>query len=85
DGVDHHRIGIGQAGARVLNGALSAFNAGVRGYYFALAAAAWMFGPIPLALATLGAVLLLAWRQTASPAANAVRDLRKALDRSGTE
>ncbi|MDO9337106.1 MAG: DUF599 family protein [Caulobacter sp.] len=76
---------IGQAGARVLNGALSAFNAGVRGYYFALAAAAWMFGPIPLALATLGAVLLLAWRQTASPAANAVRDLRKALDRSGTE
>jgi uncharacterized membrane protein len=71
---------IGQAGARVLNGALSAFNTGVRGYYFALAAAAWMFGPVAFAIATLGAVLLLAWRQTGSPAANAIRDLRKALD-----
>ena len=69
----------------VLTGSLSAVNAGVRGYYFALAAAAWMFGPGPLAIATLGAVLLLAWRQTASPAANAVRNLRQALDKSGTE
>lgn len=76
---------IGQAGARVLNGALSAFNAGVRGYYFALAGAAWMFGPIPFAIATMGAVMLLAWRQTHSPAAEAVRNLRKALDESGAE
>lgn len=76
---------IGQAGARVLNGALSAFNTGVRGYYFALAAAAWMFGPVAFAIATLGAVMLLAWRQTASPTANAVRELKKALDDSGSE
>ena len=74
---------IGQAGARVLNGALGAFNTGVRGYYFALAAAAWMFGPLPFAIATVGAVALLAWRQTRSPAAEAVRTLRKALDDSG--
>jgi uncharacterized membrane protein len=76
---------IAQAGARVLNGSLTAFNAGVRGYYFALAAAAWMFGPIPFAIATLGAVILLAWRQTLSPAATAVRNLRRTLDESGTE
>ncbi|WGM40623.1 DUF599 family protein [Caulobacter sp. NIBR1757] len=75
---------IGQAGARVLNGALGAFNTGVRGYYFALAAAAWMFGPLPFAIATVGAVALLAWRQTRSPAAEAVRTLRKALDDSGS-
>ncbi|HYE46517.1 MAG TPA: DUF599 family protein [Caulobacter sp.] len=71
---------VAQAAALVLNGSLTAFNAGVRGYYFALAAAAWMFGPAAFATATLGAVLLLAWRQTGSPAARAVRSLRKTLD-----
>ena len=76
---------VAQAAARVLNGALTAFNTGVRGYYFALAAAAWMFGPGPFAIATLGAVLLLAWRQTLSPAAQAVRGLRKTLDETGVE
>ncbi|WP_346764215.1 DUF599 family protein [Caulobacter sp. SLTY] len=76
---------VAQAAARVLNGSLTAFNAGVRGYYFALAAAAWMFGPVAFAGATLGAVLLLAWRQTYSPAAMAVRELRKTLDQSGRE
>jgi uncharacterized membrane protein len=76
---------VAQASARMLNGSMTAFNAGVRGYYFALAASAWMFGPIPFALATLGAILLLAWRQTYSPAALAIRSLRETLDRSGTE
>ncbi len=79
------RDAVAQAGARVLNGALTAFNAGVRGYYFALAAAAWMFGPIPFVLATVGAVSLLAWRQTYSPTAGAVRALRVALDESGED
>ncbi|MFZ3007116.1 MAG: DUF599 family protein [Phenylobacterium sp.] len=69
----------GEAAARLLNPALSAFNAGVRGYYFALAAAAWLFGPIAFLAATLGAVSLLLWRQRRSRAAAAIADLRKLL------
>jgi uncharacterized membrane protein len=66
--------------ARLLNPALSTFSAGVRGYYFALAAAAWLFGPIALIIATLGATGLLIWRQKRSPAADALRDLRRLID-----
>ncbi|WP_310542637.1 DUF599 family protein [Phenylobacterium sp.] len=69
----------GEAAARLLNPALSAFNAGVRGYYFALAAAAWLFGPISFLVVTLGAVSLLIWRQRHSKAAAAIRDLRALL------
>ncbi len=69
-----------EASAAVLNPALSAFNAGVRGYYFALAAATWIFGPAAFAVATLGAVALLAWRQRSSPSAAAVARLRRVLD-----
>jgi uncharacterized membrane protein len=70
----------GDAAARLLNPALHAFNAGVRGYYFALAAAAWLFGAPAFIAATLGAVALLAWRQRRSPAAAAVADLRRLLE-----
>jgi uncharacterized membrane protein len=70
----------GQAAAAVLTPALSASNAGVRGYYFALAAAAWLFGPRAFIFVTLGAVGLLAWRQAFSPAAKAVRRVRTLLD-----
>jgi uncharacterized membrane protein len=72
----------GAAAALLINPALSSFNAGVRGYYFALAAAAWLFGPIPFIAATVGAVALLLWRQRRSRAAAAVHDLRKLLDGS---
>lgn len=71
----------GEAAARLLNPALSAFNAGVRGYYFALAAAAWLFGPVAFMAATLGAVSLLLWRQRRSKAAGAIRDIRTLLER----
>ncbi|MDB5430499.1 MAG: hypothetical protein JWP35_1615 [Caulobacter sp.] len=70
----------GEASARLLNPALSAFNAGVRGYYFALAAAAWLLGPVAMAAATVGAVALLVWRQRRSPAAGAVGTLRALLE-----
>jgi uncharacterized membrane protein len=73
----------GDAAARLLNPALHAFNAGVRGYYFALAAAAWLFGAPAFIAATLGAVALLAWRQRRSPAAAAVADLRRLLESRG--
>lgn len=70
----------GEAAARLLNPALSSFNRGVRGYYFALAAAAWLFGPLAFALATLAAMTLLMTRQRRSPAARAIADLRKILE-----
>jgi len=73
------KTAYGEAAARLLNPALSAFNAGVRGYYFSLAAAAWLFGPIAFMTATLGAVSLLLWRQRRSKAAGAIADLRKLL------
>lgn len=66
--------------ARVLNPALSSFNAGVRGYYFGLAAAAWLFGPVAFVAATGGAIALLVWRQRRSPAAKAISDLRHKLE-----
>lgn len=71
----------GEVTARMLNPALSSFNAGVRGYYFALAAAAWLFGPYAFMGATLGSVALLLWRQRRSPAAKAIGDLRRLLER----
>lgn len=73
------KAAYGEAAARLLNPALSAFNAGVRGYYFSLAAAAWLFGPVAFMAATLGAVSLLLWRQRRSKAAGAIADLRRLL------
>ncbi len=66
--------------ARLLNPALSSFNAGVRAYYFAAAAAAWLFGPCAFMGATLAAVTLLFWRQKFSPAAAAITSIRGILE-----
>ena len=70
-----------EATGGILNPALSAFNAGVRGYYFALAAAAWLLGPHAFIAATLGALALLLWRQRRSRASTAVRKVRQILER----
>ncbi|WP_394761310.1 DUF599 domain-containing protein [Phenylobacterium sp.] len=78
DDAAHHAYG--DAAARILNPALHSVNSGVRGYYFALAAAAWLFGPIAFIAATLGATGLLFWRQRRSSAAYAIADLRKLLE-----
>jgi uncharacterized membrane protein len=67
--------------AEVLNPALQAFSHGVRGYYFALAAGAWLFGPVALGAATLGAFALLVWRQANSGAARGIRKARGILER----
>ncbi|MBL8552597.1 MAG: DUF599 family protein [Hyphomonadaceae bacterium] len=64
------------AASEVLGPALSNFNSGVRGYYFALAAAAWLFGAWACMAATAGAVALLMVRQVMSPAAKGVRRIR---------
>lgn len=76
-----HQRAYGETAARLLNPALSSFNRGVRGYYFALAAAAWLFGPAAFAVMTLAAVGLLFSRQRYSPAAVAIRDLRRLLEK----
>ena len=76
---EHHHT-YGDIAARMLNPALSSFNAGVRAYYFALASAAWLFGAPAFLAATVGAVGLLIWRQRRSPAARAVADLRRLLE-----
>jgi len=73
---------VRQAYAEAASAVLT-FNAGVRAYYFALAAAAWLFGPAPFAVVTLGAVLLLGWRQAASPAARAIHRVRDILEAQG--
>jgi uncharacterized membrane protein len=65
-----------EAASAVLGPALSTFNTGVRGYYFSLAAAAWLFGPWACLVATIGAVALLMSRQLASPAAGGLKRLR---------
>jgi uncharacterized membrane protein len=70
----------GEAAAEILNPALSSFNAGVRGYYFALAAGAWLLGPAPFAIATAGAVTLLAWRQSSARSAKGIRAVRLMLE-----
>jgi uncharacterized membrane protein len=70
----------GEAAAAVLNPALSSFNNGVRGYYFALAAAAWLLGPWAMIAAVAGAVALLVWRQSASSSARGLHRLRGLLD-----
>jgi uncharacterized membrane protein len=79
---DAQRAAYGAVLARLLNPALGSFNSGVRGYYFALAAAAWLFGPWAFMAATGGAIGLLFWRQRSSPAATAIHDFRKLLETS---
>ena len=78
--VEADRVALGQAAAALLNPALSSFSQGVRAYYFALAAAAWLFGPPWLALGAASAFALLVYRQAASPAALAIRQARRILD-----
>jgi uncharacterized membrane protein len=73
---------FGLIAGRLLNPALHSVNSGVRGYYFALAAAAWLFGPWTFMAATVGAVSLLMWRQRRSPAAKAIADLRSLIERT---
>jgi uncharacterized membrane protein len=70
----------GEAVASVLNPAISSFNNGVRAYYFALAAAAWMIGPWAMIAGTIGAVALLYARQVGSRAAVGVQTIRTLLD-----
>lgn len=70
----------GAAAAQVLNPALSSFNNGVRGYYFALSAAAWLLGAWAMMAAVVAAVTLLFWRQVGSSSARGVHRMRAILE-----
>jgi uncharacterized membrane protein len=75
------KAAYGEAAAAVLDPALSAFSTGVRGYYFALAAAAWLIGPYACIAAVIGAAWLLIHRQLASPAAKGISRVRDLLEK----
>ena len=68
------RAAIADRDARVLSLAIASFNAGIRGYYFALAGLAWLGGPIPFLLVTSGMLAMLLWRQFGSATAAAIAD-----------
>lgn len=85
DGEDSRLLRYADTCGRVFNSALSTFNSGVRGYYFALAAAAWVLGPWALAGATAGAVALLGYRQLSSPTARNIRAARDLLEAGEAE
>lgn len=70
----------GEAASEVLNPALSSFSHGIRAYYFALAAAAWLFGPVPFVAGTLAAFFVLVYRQSSSRSAKGVRRARALLE-----
>lgn len=80
--LEADRVALGEAAAALLNPALSAFSQGVRGYYFALAAAAWLFGAGWLAAGVVAVTGLLVWRQVGSPAARAIRTARRLMERN---
>ena len=65
--------------ASVLSQAIRSFNAGIRGYYFALAVVAWLLGPAAFGGVTAGIVAMLLWRQYGSGTADAIRTGHAAL------
>lgn len=73
------RDSLAQPIATVLSLAIRSFNAGIRGYLFALAVLAWLLGPAAFLLATTGMVLMLLWRQFGSATAVAIRHSHAAL------
>ena len=73
-----------EGAARILNPAFASANSGVRGYYFALAAAAWLIGPWTLAGASIAVTALLLWRQKHAAAAEGVRRVRLLLEDRST-
>ncbi|MBN8649018.1 MAG: DUF599 family protein [Caulobacterales bacterium] len=68
--------------ADIVEPAMSNFSRGVRAYYFALAAGAWLYGPWFLIFGSVGAFGLLAFRQSKSQAAKGIRKLRNLLEES---
>lgn len=67
--------------ADALTLAVTALNAGMRAYYFALAALAWIAGPLPFVVATTAVILVLARRQAFSATERVVRAQTRLLEK----
>ena len=68
------RAAIAARTGRVLSLAIASFNAGIRGYYFALAGLAWFAGPVAFLVVTAGMLFMLLYRQFGSATAAAMAD-----------
>jgi len=79
-----HRAAVADHTAAVLSLAVSSFNDGIRGYYFALAALTWLLGPWPFLAVTSAMVAVLLWRQFGSATAIAIRLQHAELVRHGS-
>ncbi len=79
DDVERHERYI-LATLAVLDPAYGSFNRGVRAYYFALAAAAWIISPWAMLAGVIAAFALLLRRQTSSEAALGLREARRVLE-----
>lgn len=69
----------------IVEPAMTTFSQGVRTYYFSIAAGLWLFGPWVMAIASIAVFILLAYRQTVSPAAKGLRQLRLVLESENKE
>lgn len=67
---------LAEATGGVMSSAMTTFNAGIRSYYFALVALAWLVSPVALVVAALALAGLLVHRQTRSPVAAGMRRAR---------
>ncbi|MBF5096439.1 DUF599 family protein [Azospirillum sp. INR13] len=67
------RKAIAETIGEALTLAITALNGGMRAYYFALAALAWIIGPIPLIAASSGVILVLTRRQAFSATEKVIR------------
>lgn len=67
--------------AAVLDMAVARFNAGLRAYYFAVAAVGWFIHPWVLVVAAAGVLAILVRRQLLSPARDAIDAQTRLLER----
>ena len=78
------RKAISQTIGEALTLAITALNGGMRAYYFALAALAWIIGPLFLIAATSGVILVLTRRQAFSATEKVIRVQTQWLERNGS-
>jgi uncharacterized membrane protein len=71
---DGSREGFARRAGRVVGSAAETFNDGLRAYYFAFAAAAWLLSPLAFALGTVGVVWVLYQREFHSEVLSLMRE-----------
>jgi uncharacterized membrane protein len=79
---EEDRKAISRTIGEALTLAITALNGGMRAYYFALAALAWIIGPLFLIAATSGVILVLTRRQAFSATEKVIRVQTQWLERN---